>query len=143
MNRTLTSCISSKSFLEDFFWYHEPREDAVRSELNQRKLINHFLSSTVQGLVESNNDVTDIRIFFLGIFNFLKQKEFWNSLEVQWLGLCAFTAKGMGSIPAWETKIPQATQHGQRQIKIEEVLPSIQKYQLLLGFKVAIHHDSN
>ena len=70
-------------------------------------------------------DVTDINTFFLGIFNFLKQKEFWNPLEVQWLGLCAFTAKGMGSIPGWETKIPQATQHDQRQIKIEEVLPNI------------------
>ena len=28
---------------------------------------------------------------------------------VQWLGLCSFTAKGLGSIPGWGTKIPQAT----------------------------------
>ena len=33
-----------------------------------------------------------------------------NSLVVQWLGLCTFTAKGLGSIPDWGTKIPQAAQ---------------------------------
>ena len=27
---------------------------------------------------------------------------------VQWLGLCAFIAKGLGSIPGQGTKIPQA-----------------------------------
>ena len=31
----------------------------------------------------------------------------WNSLAVQWLGLCAFTAEGAGSIPDRGTKIPQ------------------------------------
>ena len=31
------------------------------------------------------------------------------SLAVQWLGLCASTAGGTGSIPAWEAKILQAT----------------------------------
>ena len=31
-----------------------------------------------------------------------------NSLVVQWLGLCTFTAGGTGSIPDWGTKIPQA-----------------------------------
>ena len=35
----------------------------------------------------------------------------WNSLVVQWLGLCALTAKGLGSIPGQGTKNPQAT-HG-------------------------------
>ena len=30
-----------------------------------------------------------------------------NSLVVQCLGLSAFTAMGPGSIPGWETKIPQ------------------------------------
>ena len=30
-----------------------------------------------------------------------------NSLEVQWLGLCAFTADGPGSILCWRTKIPK------------------------------------
>ena len=41
--------------------------------------------------------------------------DFWklhirNSLAVQWLGLCAFTASGRGSIPGQGTKIPQAEQ---------------------------------
>ena len=36
-----------------------------------------------------------------------------NSLVAQWLGLCAFTAKGSGSIPDWGTKIPQAMGWGQ------------------------------
>ena len=31
-----------------------------------------------------------------------------NSLEVQWLALHAFTAKGLGSIPGQGTKIPPA-----------------------------------
>ena len=31
-----------------------------------------------------------------------------NSLAVQWLGLCAFTAEGAGSFPGQGTKIPQA-----------------------------------
>ena len=29
-------------------------------------------------------------------------------LAVQWLGLCAFTVEGMGLIPGWGIKIPQA-----------------------------------
>ena len=37
-----------------------------------------------------------------------------NSLEVQWLGLPALTAAGLGLIPGQETKIPQTTQRGQR-----------------------------
>ena len=28
---------------------------------------------------------------------------------VQWLGLCAFTAADLGSIPGWGTKIPHTT----------------------------------
>ena len=31
-----------------------------------------------------------------------------NSLAVQWLGICAFTAESPSSIPGWGTKIPQA-----------------------------------
>ena len=27
----------------------------------------------------------------------------------QWLGLGAFTAEGVGSIPGWETKVPKAS----------------------------------
>ena len=35
-------------------------------------------------------------------------------MVVQWLGLRAFTTKGMGSVPGWGTKIPQAAQHSQK-----------------------------
>ena len=31
-----------------------------------------------------------------------------NSLALQWLGLCAFTDQGLGSIPGLGTKNPQA-----------------------------------
>ena len=40
-----------------------------------------------------------------------------NSLAVPWLGLDVFTAEGSGSIPGRGTKIPQATQHGQKKKK--------------------------
>jgi len=36
-----------------------------------------------------------------------------NPLVVHWLGLCTFTAEGWGSVPGWETKIPQAERRGQ------------------------------
>ena len=39
-----------------------------------------------------------------------------NSLVVQWLGLFAFTAKDLGSIPGQGTKIPQAAWHGQKKV---------------------------
>ena len=32
----------------------------------------------------------------------------WNSLAAQWVGLSTSTARGMGSIPGWRTKIPHA-----------------------------------
>ena len=35
-------------------------------------------------------------------------------LAVQWLGHCASTAGGTGSVPGWVTKIPQATWHSQK-----------------------------
>ena len=37
-----------------------------------------------------------------------------NSLSVQWLGLGAFTAGGLGSIPCWGTKILTVTRHGKK-----------------------------
>ena len=40
-----------------------------------------------------------------------------NSLAVQWLGLCAFTAVGLGSIPGRGTEILQATWRGQEKKK--------------------------
>ena len=39
------------------------------------------------------------------------------SLVVQWLRLCASTARGMGSIPGWGTKILHALQCGQKKKK--------------------------
>ena len=36
-----------------------------------------------------------------------------NSLVVQWLGFHILTAKGLGSISGWGTKITHGTQHGQ------------------------------
>ena len=36
----------------------------------------------------------------------------------QWLGLCAFTAKGLGSVPGQGTKIPQAAQPKKKRKKI-------------------------
>ena len=35
-----------------------------------------------------------------------------DSLEVQWLGLHALTDKGLGPIPDWGTKTPEASQCG-------------------------------
>ena len=40
-----------------------------------------------------------------------------NSLLVQWLGLCTFTAKGLGSIPGQGPNIPQAMFCGQKKKK--------------------------
>ena len=40
-----------------------------------------------------------------------------NSLVVQGLGLCTFTAQGTGSILGWETKIPQVVQCSQKKKK--------------------------
>ena len=51
-----------------------------------------------------------------------------NSLVVQWLGLCAITAKGAGSIPGRGTKITPATQHSQKRNK-NEIWEKISKYQ--------------
>ena len=43
-----------------------------------------------------------------------KQSKFpGNSLVVQWLGLHAFTAKSVGSIPGWGTEILQVARYGQ------------------------------
>ena len=44
-----------------------------------------------------------------------KKKDLGNSLAVEWLGLHVFTAEGVGSIPGWGIRIPQATQRGQKE----------------------------
>ena len=38
-------------------------------------------------------------------------------MEVQELGLLSSTTEGLGSIPGWGNKIPQAAQHGQKRKK--------------------------
>ena len=40
-----------------------------------------------------------------------------NSLVLQWLGFCTFTAEGIGSTPGQGTKIPQASRHDQKKKK--------------------------
>ena len=40
-----------------------------------------------------------------------------NSQAVQWFGLHAFTAEGLGSSPGRGIKIPKATWHGQKKKK--------------------------
>ena len=40
-----------------------------------------------------------------------------NSLAVQWLGLCTFTADGVSVIPSQGTKTPQDTRRSQKKIK--------------------------
>ena len=40
-----------------------------------------------------------------------------NSLVVQWLGLHAFTAKNLGSVPGQETEIPYAAWQPKRRKK--------------------------
>ena len=42
-------------------------------------------------------------------YSILRKSKLGNSLVVQWLELCAFTAEGTSSIPGSGTKSPQAT----------------------------------
>ena len=42
-----------------------------------------------------------------------KKQTMGKSMAIQWLVLHAFTAGGVGSIPSWGTKIPNATRLGQ------------------------------
>jgi hypothetical protein len=44
----------------------------------------------------------------------LKLQTSWNSLVVQWLGLCTPTVKGIGSVLSWGTKIPEAPWCGRK-----------------------------
>ena len=39
------------------------------------------------------------------------------SLDIQWLRLHAFTARDIGSIPGWGTRIPHAAQQSQKKLK--------------------------
>ena len=50
-----------------------------------------------------------------------------NFLEFQWLELCVFTARGMGSMPGWGTKISHATKHGSKKKKKQRSINGILK----------------
>ena len=58
---------------------------------------------------------------FENVFLTKDQKEciLGNSLAVQWLGLCTSASGGVRSIPGLETKIPHATQYGQKKKRIK------------------------
>ena len=48
-----------------------------------------------------------------------------NFLVMQWLGFCAFTAKGPGSTPGQGTKIQQAAWSKQKQNKMKQKPPPL------------------
>ena len=62
----------------------------------------------------SNTSIKFKKFFMIFLFSRVYSG---NSLAVQWLGLCAFTAEGPGSVPGQETRILQAAQHGQENPK--------------------------
>ena len=49
------------------------------------------------------------------------------SLVVQWLRLHTSNAEGVGSIPGWGTKIPHATQWGQKKKKPKETISKVKR----------------
>ena len=62
-----------------------------------------------------------------------------NFLVVQWLGLSALTARGPGSISGWGTKIPQATQHGQKKKRGRgggRIKSAGKRVKILMGFTI-------
>ena len=77
---------------------------------------------------------------------------FGKSLVDQWLGLHAFTAEGVGSIPGRGTKIPQAVQRSKKKEKKNTSVflncdwPSIQDYAttnsilIIHGLTQPVHH---
>ena len=58
-----------------------------------------------------------VLVTFLCLKFFKIKEHTGNSLAVQWLGLCTFTAKGAGSIPGQGTEIPQAVRRGEKNPK--------------------------
>ena len=55
---------------------------------------------------------------FISLKTPFKSNKKGNSLEVQWLGLCASTAGGTGSIPGWGTKILHTAQSAKKKKKV-------------------------
>ena len=59
-----------------------------------------------------------------------------NSLVIQWLGLCAFTVEGLGSIPGGEKKIPQASQDSKNKTKVGRVYSKSRRKGKAVGVEV-------
>ena len=59
-----------------------------------------------------------------------------NSLVVQWLGLCALTVAGWGSILGWGTQILQAARCGKKLIIILKYLNKIKTVCLIHSTKI-------
>ena len=57
----------------------------------------------------------------MGLGSYIRVMVFGNFPAVQWLGLCASTEGGTGSIPGQGTMIPQAAQCGQEKKKSDSV----------------------
>ena len=55
---------------------------------------------------------------------------------VQWLGLCAFTSKGLGSIPGQGTKILQGAWHDQKKKRFNEIIGVENKVQSRYAWRV-------
>ena len=56
-----------------------------------------------------------------------------NSLVVQWLGLCAFTAEGLGSIPGRGAEISQAVWCGQKKKNYKCMIPFLRLHPVASG----------
>ena len=91
------------------------------------------LSVTVHG--------AGIYVEFVSLFPYssiqcIKTAMYGNSLVVQWLGLSASTATGLGSISGWGAKIPQAVRHGQ---KFKQTKKRQCKYWRKVAFQLMVH----
>ena len=86
-----------------------------------------FLRSELECILPWSGDVLWSFVPQLSIWNYenktqkIRHREavLDNSLVVQWLGFCAFTTEGLGSIPGWGTKIPQTAWCGQERKKVD------------------------
>ena len=75
--------------------------------------------------------------FVILLYNTLKYiRHTRNSLVVQWLRLLTFTAKSLGSVPGWGTKIPHAVLHNQ--IHRSVYLPSPSFFLHCLGIRASL-----
>ena len=65
-----------------------------------------------------------------------------NSLAVPWLGLCSFTAKGLGSILGQGTKIPQAPRYSQKTKKPHTFLARTKKLKSLVPSTLILYEST-